>query len=295
MPISTSFVLDGIRFPPGEIVALVAAPLIAIGVAAFVRWSPWGLAMRAMAENADSARLSGVWVRRTSTVAWTLAGVLSGFAAILASGGGQSLALTQVLSPDLLLLALTGALVGAMTSLPVSFIACVGVGIVYELLQWNLTNPTSGIATQNFIMFVILLVVLLVRVGALKIGARSLETSTWRSEHLRVPPHLTRTRRVLRSGRSGSAFASSWWRCFRSSSPPGSSYIISQMCAYAVIALSLTVLTGWGGQVSLGQFGLVAVGADLTAHLGSSVPLILLLPLAGVVTAVVAVLVGCRR
>ena len=85
----------------------------------------------------------GVWVRRTSTVAWTLAGVLSGFAAILAAGGGQSLALTQVLSPDLLLLALTGALVGAMTSLPVSFIACVAVGIIYELLQWNLTNPSN--------------------------------------------------------------------------------------------------------------------------------------------------------
>ena len=72
----------------------------------------------------------------------------------------------------------------------------------------------------------------------------------------------------------------------------GQSYVISQMCAYGVIALSLTVLTGWAGQVSLGQFGLVAVGADVTAHLGSSVPLILLLPLAGVVTALVAVVVG---
>jgi ABC-type branched-subunit amino acid transport system permease subunit len=72
----------------------------------------------------------------------------------------------------------------------------------------------------------------------------------------------------------------------------GQSYIISQMCAYGVIALSLTVLTGWAGQVSLGQFGLVAVGADITAHLGTSVPLILLLPLAGVITAVVAVVVG---
>lgn len=37
---------------------------------------------------------------------------------------------------------------------------------------------------------------------------------------------------------------------------------------------------------------MVAVGADITAHLGTSVPLILLLPLAGVITAVVAVLVG---
>ena len=72
----------------------------------------------------------------------------------------------------------------------------------------------------------------------------------------------------------------------------GQSFIVSQMCAYAIIALSLTVLTGWGGQVSLGQFGLVAVGADITSHIGSSVPVILLLPLTGVVTAIVAVIVG---
>ncbi len=67
---------------------------------------------------------------------------------------------------------------------------------------------------------------------------------------------------------------------------------MSQICIYAVIALSLTVLTGWAGQVSLGQFGLVAVGALMASHLGSSVPLILLLPFAGAVTAVVAVVIG---
>ena len=68
---------------PGQVLTLIVAPIVALSLAAFIRCSPWGLAMRAMAENADSARLSGVWVRRTSTVAWTLAGVLSAFTAIL--------------------------------------------------------------------------------------------------------------------------------------------------------------------------------------------------------------------
>ena len=72
----------------------------------------------------------------------------------------------------------------------------------------------------------------------------------------------------------------------------GRSYLLSQICIFGVIALSLTVLTGWAGQVSLGQFGLVAVGAVMAAHLGTSVPLLLLLPFAGAVTAVIAVLVG---
>ncbi len=72
----------------------------------------------------------------------------------------------------------------------------------------------------------------------------------------------------------------------------GRSFLISQICIYAMIALSLTVLTGWAGQVSLGQFGLVACGALMATHLGTSVPLVLLLPFAGAVTAVIAVLVG---
>ena len=45
----------------------------------------------------------------------------------------------------------------------------------------------------------------------------------------------------------------------------GHSFLMSQICIYGVIALSLTVLTGWSGQVSLGQFGFVAVGADIAA------------------------------
>jgi ABC-type branched-subunit amino acid transport system permease subunit len=290
VPISTSFVLDGFRFTPGQIVALVAAPIVAIAVAAFVRWSPWGLAMRAMAENSDSARLSGVWVRRTSTITWTLAGVLSGITAILTSPS-QSLSLTQVLSPDLLLLALTACLVGAMASLTVAFVAAVAVGVISEVLQWNLTNPTTGIASQQLILFALLLAVLLIRVGALKIGARSGETSTWRLSTSAFRPVYTDPER-RRVGKAGV-----WLVVVVAALLPlivstGQSFIISQMCAYAVIALSLTVLTGWSGQVSLGQFGLVAVGADITSHIGSSVPLILLLPIAGVATAIVAVVVG---
>ena len=51
-------------------------------------------------------------------------------------------------------------------------------------------------------------------------------------------------------------------------------------------------LTGWAGQVSLGQSGLVAVGTLMAAHLGTSVPLPLLLLYAGAVTALVAIVIG---
>ena len=85
--------------------------------------------MRAMSENADSARLSGVWVRRTSTVAWTLAGVLSAFTAILAAPGQTSALTAGRSAPTCSCFALTAALVGAMVNLTVAFVAGIGVGV----------------------------------------------------------------------------------------------------------------------------------------------------------------------
>jgi ABC-type branched-subunit amino acid transport system permease subunit len=52
------------------------------------------------------------------------------------------------------------------------------------------------------------------------------------------------------------------------------------------------MLTGWAGQVSLGQFGLVAVGALVAVHLGTSVPLPLVMVYGGAITAVVAIVIG---
>lgn len=285
VPFDLSFSLGSFIFTPGEVMALIVAPAVALGVAAFVKFSPWGLAMRAMSENSDSARLSGVWVRRTSTVIWILAGVLSAFTAVL-SAPGQSSVLTQVLSPDLLVLALTAALVGAMVNLTVAFVAGVGVGVVVEVLQWNIS---SG-ATVELILFAVLVAVLLVRVAALQKGPRSLELSSW----LHGSTTVRRTADVLRQrvGRTGVVAAAAVAVLLPLVVSPGNAYLISQIAIFSVIALSLTVLTGWAGQVSLGQFALVGVGATMAAHLGSSVPLVLLLPFAGAVTALVAILVG---
>ena len=251
-----------------------------------VRFTSWGLAMRAMSENADSARLSGVWIRRTSTVTWTVAGALSAFTAIL-NAPNQTSALTQALSPDLLLFALTAALIGAMVNLTVAFIAGVGMGVFLEVLEWNIPSP----AKQQLILFIVVMVVLLVRVGALRKGVRTGDRSTW--GHGAV----TTLRAMGTACVSGSRSSGIWLCVLVAALMPlvlsvGNDVLFSQICIYAVIALSLTMLTGWAGQVSLGQFGLVAVGVLVAVHLGTSVPLILVMLYGGLVTAVVAILVG---
>ena len=285
VPFDVTFHIGTYVFTPGEVMTLVVAPIVAIGLAALVKWSTWGLAMRAMAENRDSARLSGVWTRRTSTVAWTVAGVLSAFTAILTSPG-QTSSLTEVLSPELLLLALTAAIVGAMTSLTAAFVSAIVVGVVQEILVWNLPDP----AQVDLVLFAIVLIILLVRVAALQTGNRREERSTWlEGTRVRLRDEVVLRRRVGGTGVGVVILLAALAPLVLST---GRTYLLSQICIYAMIALSMTVLTGWAGQVSLGQFGLVAVGALLAAHLGTSVPLVVLLPLAGAVTAVVAVIIG---
>jgi ABC-type branched-subunit amino acid transport system permease subunit len=289
VPVHWSFHIGSFLFPPGEVVTLIVAPIVALGLAAFIRFSHWGLAMRASAENTESARLSGVWVRRTSTVAWTLAGALSAFTAILASPS-QTSTLTQVLSPGLLLLALLAALLGGMVSLPAAFAAGIGLGVVQDLLQWNITNPSTGSATVELVLFVLLQLALLVRAASLQKGSRTVERTSWMTGTLGVRRAGEALRRQV--GTAGVLSVVVVAALLPLVLDVGRSFLMSQICIYGVIALSLTVLTGWAGQVSLGQFALVGVGADMAAHFGAGIPLILLLPLAGVVTALVSVLVG---
>jgi ABC-type branched-subunit amino acid transport system permease subunit len=215
-----------------------------------------------------------------------VAGALSAFTAIL-NAPNQTSALTQALSPDLLLYALAAALIGAMVSLTVAFIAGVGMGVFLELLQWNVPSP----AKQQLIVFLVVMAVLLVRVGALRRGVRTADRATWghgAATTVRVSADLLR-RRVSAAG--------VWLVVGVAALLPfvlsvGNDVLMSQICIYAVVALSLTMLTGWAGQVSLGQFGLVAVGALVAVHLGTSVPLPLVMLYGGAVTAVVAIFIG---
>jgi ABC-type branched-subunit amino acid transport system permease subunit len=289
VPFDLSFTVGTVLITPSEVLTLIVAPLVVIALVVAVRWTPWGLSMRAMSENADSARLSGVWVRRTSTLTWIVAGALSAFNAILLAPG-QTSALVQAVSPDLLLFALTAALVGAMVNLTVAFVAGIGVGVLYEVLQWNFLSAQNSTAKLGLVFFVVLLAVMLIRVGALRKTSRSASSSTWLQGAVTVRGSFDKLRQ--RVSTSGIWLAVAVAVLLPLVLNVGRNYLFAQVCIFAIIALSLTVLTGWAGQVSLGQFGLVAVGALMAAHLGNSIPLPVLLLFAGAVTAVVAIIVG---
>ncbi|MFC4798681.1 branched-chain amino acid ABC transporter permease [Neobacillus sp. GCM10023253] len=74
-------------------------------------------------------------------------------------------------------------------------------------------------------------------------------------------------------------------------------YLISifvMVCVYAITAMALDLLIGFGGQVSIGHAGFLSVGgytvAILTTKLG--LPFLLVLPLSGVITGIIGLLIG---
>ncbi len=63
---------------PREILVLVVAPVVIMALALFMTRTSFGLAVRASASNADTARVYGISVKRTSTIVWTIAGRVRG-------------------------------------------------------------------------------------------------------------------------------------------------------------------------------------------------------------------------
>jgi ABC-type branched-subunit amino acid transport system permease subunit len=285
VPIGTTFRVGPELFLPGDAFGLIVAPVVAVGFALFFLRSPFGMAMRAMAENRDSARLAGIWVKRTSTLAWMLAGVLSAVTAILASPD-EANAFSQAVGPELLLRALAAALIAGMTSFFGAFAAGVAIGVIQNVLLWNL-HQTS---TVELLMFLVLVVALLARVSRLRVGPRDEERSAWSfgaaAARARAGAVRERLRQLAVWGALGLALV---LPAFLDNSR---TFLFARILVFTVIAVSLTILTGWAGQLSLGHFAFVAIGAVVTARLAGHVPLVLIVVLAGVISAAVAVLVG---
>ncbi len=82
-PFDFRFRIDPAVFNGNHLVAMVAIPLIMLAVIGFLRFTDYGVVIRAAAENGDRASLLGIPVPRLSTIVWAIAGLLSATAVIL--------------------------------------------------------------------------------------------------------------------------------------------------------------------------------------------------------------------
>ena len=282
------FSVGALLVTPSYFAMLVFAPLAVLAVGVFLKRSRYGLAVRAAAANPDAAQMTGVFASRMSMLVWALAGTLAGFSAIL-TGPTRITQSADSFGPGLLLVALTGAVLARMQSLPLAMAWGIVLGVVEQLLLWNYND--AGLVQMIF--FVIILLGLLLQRN--NVTGRMEEKGSWAAvSGIRPLPASIRAVPAVRwmaPGLTAAFFAA--LLCVPLVASNALSTQLTGVIAVVIVGLSVGIVTGLCGQLSLGQFALAGVGAvvsyQVSMHSGN---FFLSFAYAGAAAAVVSVLIG---
>jgi ABC-type branched-subunit amino acid transport system ATPase component/ABC-type branched-subunit amino acid transport system permease subunit len=283
-----TFTVSGLRIGPDATGILILGPLAVVALSLFFTRSRFGLAIRGAASNPDAAAMAGMSPQRLTNLSWAIAGGLACLTASLLIPSLGALA-GAALGPTLLLRALAAAVVGRMTSLPITFLAGTAFGLLDRIVLFKLPDR-AGLA-DVFLLGVILVCLLLQG----RPGRREEEKGAWLAVKPwpPLPEHLRRVWVIRRLGLVIAVPAFAVAALIPATLTLANASIMAQFIALVVVGLSLSVLTGLGGQLSLGQFAIAAAGAVAAvgvAHDGGSV--LVGLAIAALVGALVSVLIG---
>ena len=270
-PINRTLRIGALRLSSEHFMVIAFVPAVIVALTLLMDRTPYGIAIRAAAENPDRAELAGISTKRVSTLVWVLAGVLSTLTAVLINPiRGTIVGIpSQALGPSLLLRALAAALFGSLTSVSWALVGGVTIGIGEAILFANVRNP----GVVDAVLFGLVLVLVLAR------AARAAGDEGGWSLTPRVASIPERFRQVWwvrrmgpLAGAAGVAVAIILPVVFSSASR---NYLFARVLIFALIGLSVTILSGWAGQLSLGQYAFVGLGALTTTALvnrGASFP-----------------------
>ncbi|MGH9211478.1 MAG: ABC transporter permease [Acidimicrobiales bacterium] len=282
-PQGSRFVLDA-----GQVVTILGAIVVAIGLTVLLRWSALGLRMRAVVESTRMAQLSGIDADRTAMAAWALSSTLAGLTGVLLAP--LFAALVPIDFFTLLVAALAACVVGRLVSVPLAFAGGIGLGVLQAVLAGVLpTDSVLATGLRPALPFVVLFVLLLLRPPRLGESVASdplagvdppppAPPSAWRAQSLTLSTHAVAIVACVAGLLAGYFVLDGFWR-----------QLVTSGLVLAVILLSFVVLTGVGGMVSLCQATFAAIGAFATAQLvdATGAP-VLVAMLAGAAVAAVA-------
>jgi len=291
VPLTFSRTISPLTFTGDHLLAVVIVPVIVVALAAFIRFSAAGVAIRAASERTDRAALLGIPVRRLQTVVWVLATVL-GFVGVFLRAGILGLPVASTLSFGALLVALAALVLGDFTDLVAVGCAAVALGVLEQGVIWN--NPDAPTLVAPVLGGVILVGMLARRAGVAR-AARDLTVSWLAADEVRpIPVELRGLPEIRAAKLGGLAVGLAVLVGLPFVTGPSTQVDAAIVACFVLVAASIVVLTGWAGQVSLGQMSFVAVGAAVggLATTEWRVDLSLALLAAGAAGAVVAVVVG---
>jgi len=243
---------SGLRF--GDIGLFITGVVAAAGLFTFFNTTEVGLAMRGAAQNRRAAALMGIDPDIAASAAWALGGGLAALAGVM-------LAAVTNLDPYSLSLqvlpAFVAALIGGLESLPGAIWGAVIAGVAFGIVPYFAGTPIVGRVAQQtgspqLALTVMALIVMMIRGrriagaeqshGGLLTGGRPLSTGGRRSPATFIVLGIL----VL------------VWPFIVPFTVLQDSLLAIQL---AVVAMSIVVLTGWVGQISLAQASFVGIAA----------------------------------
>jgi branched-chain amino acid transport system permease protein len=249
--------------PVGDLAALIAAVLACALLGLFFWRSRTGVAIRAAAEDARRAQTLGISVSRTSGMVWALAGLLSGLAVMLpAISNGVAGLGGNAIDANSLFIVLAAVAIARMSSIPMAVAGAVGLGILSKVCTWVLGTA----APFEAVLLAVIAGAFLLQRGSLSRAEQEAGAAYLAAKEVRpIPPELRRLPAVRGLVRWTVALVVAGLAIFPVIASPGQTGVGSLILVEGIVALSLLVLTGWAGQVSLGQFAFVGIGAYVAA------------------------------
>jgi branched-chain amino acid transport system permease protein len=290
-PFSFKFRINPMVFNGNSVVAVLAVLITIAGLAAFFRYTNIGIAVRGCAESAERAALLGIPVRRINTIVWVLATVLATVGLVLRAGV-VGLPLGSALGLPILVRALAAAVVGRMEKFPTIFVAAIGIGILEQSIVWH---TGKGLLIDPILCVVIIGALLFQRRGKLsRLGDVASSAWTAATEVRPIPDELKSLAEVRFAKWGLLGILGLIVAVLPAVLGEARTTLAATVFIYGIVAVSVVVLTGWAGQVSLGQFAFVGVGevAGSWMTLHWHLDLVLVLLLAGAIGALAAILIG---
>ena len=260
------------------IVASIAAAVLAL----VFQKTNIGLMMRAAADNPRAAVLMGIDPNKTTRLAWAIGGALAGAAGVLLAGA-------TILHPYTLarqvLPAFVAALIGGLGNIYGALVGSLIVGLTQGVVS-SIGPLADRSGSSQLVLAIMAMVVLAVRGkaivgttesrgGGAKAGTRKLK--------------MTRTKLLFGALMAPAIIA---WPFLPV--PPWLLADANLAAIFTMVGVSLVILTGWVGQISLSQAAFVGVSAFVTGILTreAGIHFPLNLPIAAASSALVAAGLG---
>ncbi|HXN61922.1 MAG TPA: ATP-binding cassette domain-containing protein [Acidimicrobiales bacterium] len=257
----STWTIAGVNVRGADLAVLVLVPVAVVALIWFLDHTMIGKTVKASAANPSLARLSSISPKLVSTMVWSLAAVLSTLSVILFAGESSTAAGLSNLGPETLAYGLAAAVIAGLRSFRVAVLASVVIAIVQSVLSYNFL-ATPGITDLLLFIAVFVAVIFAKREG---------EDSGVFAFSPRTRPIPARLRSV-------------WWARNIDKggilllgaiavvlplikSEPSSQQLFTAVLGFAICASSLTILTGWLGQLSLGQMAFAGLAALFAARL----------------------------